>query len=96
MHPALTQVVSHLSYDDRLVADPCAAERTSHGVAPGVVTELVPHDLNRAASPEEVDAVAGSSPTSSDARWTDPHDRPAPGPARSKPTSWWWPRSTPR
>lgn len=80
MHPTLTEVVSELAYDGRLAADACAAERTLAGVAPGVITELVPHDLNRAASPEEVEAVAALVADLIGRTWTDPHHRTHPEP----------------
>jgi uncharacterized protein len=80
MHPALTEVVSELAYDGRLAADGCTAERTLDGVPPGVITDLVPHDLNRAASPEEVEVVATLVADLVGRTWTDPNDRAHPEP----------------
>lgn len=57
MRPELAAVSSHLSYDDRLEADPCTAKRTLAGIEPGLHTVLVDHDLNRSASIEEARTV---------------------------------------
>ncbi|MBT1004095.1 TM0106 family RecB-like putative nuclease [Paenarthrobacter sp. DKR-5] len=57
MHPVLAAAVSHLSYDDRLSADPCTAERRLSGVAPGVHCLWVEHRGNATSSPEEARAV---------------------------------------
>ncbi|MBI5160049.1 MAG: TM0106 family RecB-like putative nuclease [Micrococcales bacterium] len=43
MSPELTAVVSHLSYEDRLAAHPCTAERLLEGVAPGLHPIPVEH-----------------------------------------------------
>ncbi|MCU1371640.1 MAG: putative nuclease (RecB family) [Ilumatobacteraceae bacterium] len=53
MRPELAAVSSHLSYDDRLDADPSTAKRTIEGIEPGLHTVLVAHDSNRTASIEE-------------------------------------------
>lgn len=57
MRPELAAVSSHLSYDDRLEADPCTAKRTLEGIEPGLHTVLVEHDSNRSASIEEARTV---------------------------------------
>jgi uncharacterized protein len=79
MRPELTAVVSRLSYDHRLVADPCTSARTLERVAPGVRTVLVDHQGNRAASPEEVDRIVALVEDLLGRAWTDPHDRSRPG-----------------
>lgn len=57
MRPELAEVSSHLSYDDRLDADPRTAKRTLEGIEPGLHTVLVEHDSNRTASVEEARTV---------------------------------------
>lgn len=79
MRPELTAIVSHLAYDDRLLADRCTSDRTLEGIAPGLHTVLVDHQGNRAASPEEVDRIVELVEDLLGRTWTDPHDRDRPG-----------------
>ena len=72
-------MVSHLSYEDRLDADPCTADRTLDGVEPGLHTVLVAHQGNRAASNEEADEVVRLASQLLGRIWTDPHDPERPG-----------------
>jgi uncharacterized protein len=82
MRPELAAVSSHLSYDDRLEADPCTAKRTLAGIEPGLHTVLVDHDSNRSASIEEartvlrlvVDVVGRTWATEDGERPLDPSD----------------------
>lgn len=82
MRPELAAVSSHLSYDDRLDANPCTAKRTLEGIEPGLHTVLVEHDRNRTTSIEEartvlrlvVDAVGRSWVTEEGDRPLDPAD----------------------
>ncbi len=82
MRPELAEVSSHLSYDDRLDADPCTAKRILAGIEPGLHTVLVDHDSNRTASVEEartvlrlvVDAVGRTWTTEDGDRPLDPAD----------------------
>ncbi len=74
MRPELTEVVSRLSYDGHLGADPCTEDRRLEGVEPGVRTVLVPHVENRGSSPEEVDAVLSLVEDLIGRPWHDPHD----------------------
>lgn len=80
MRPELTEVVSHLAYDDRLEADACTSSRTLEGVEPGVRTVLVAHEGNRAASGEEAAEVVRLARDLVGRTWTDPSDRARPGP----------------
>ncbi|MGN6694452.1 MAG: TM0106 family RecB-like putative nuclease [Aquihabitans sp.] len=82
MRPELAAVCSHLSYDDRLEADPCTAKRTLAGIEPGLHTVLVDHDSDRSASIEEartvlrlvVDVVGRTWATEDGERPLDPSD----------------------
>lgn len=82
MRPELTGVVSHLSYDGRLDADPCTAHRVLDGVEPGVHTVLVDHREHRASSEEECDAIVELVRDLVGRTWHDPHhdERPHPRP----------------
>ncbi|MDT0166944.1 TM0106 family RecB-like putative nuclease [Actinotalea sp. AC32] len=79
MHPALTSVVSTLSYDGRLTAMPLTADRWLEGVEPGVHCVLLDHEGNAVASPEEADEVVAQVDRLVGRRWVDPaagEDRP--------------------
>ncbi len=79
MHPALCAVVSRLSYDGRLAAEPCTAERRLDGVAPGVRVLRVAHTGRSVMSPEEAEVVVEQVRDLVGRRWTDPAagiDRP--------------------
>jgi uncharacterized protein len=79
MRPEVCAVVSHLSYDDRLTSDRCTAQRVLDGVPPGIVTHLVDHRANRAASNEEADHIVELVGDLLGRTWTDPFDRLGPG-----------------
>lgn len=72
MHPALTAVVSHLAYDDRLSAVPAAAARRLEGVAPGIGQVLVPHEGNAVMSLEEAAEVLRQIRGVLGRTWSDP------------------------
>uniref|UniRef100_UPI002028C6AD TM0106 family RecB-like putative nuclease n=1 Tax=Actinotalea sp. C106 TaxID=2908644 RepID=UPI002028C6AD len=79
MHPALCAAVSRLAYEGRLGSEPRTAQRSLEGVEPGVRTELVPHQGNAIASPEEAQAVVRLTRDLVGRRWQDPAadvDRP--------------------
>ncbi|MBO9553610.1 TM0106 family RecB-like putative nuclease [Cellulomonas sp.] len=79
MHPALTEAVSRLSYEDRLTSVEHTARRSLEGVAPGVRTVLVDHEGHSVASPTEAAAVLGTVRDLVGRRWQDPRagvDRP--------------------
>ncbi len=75
MRPEVCEVVSHLSYDDRLHSDPCTSERVLAGVEPGVHTVLVDHQGNRAASNEEAARIVELVEDLLGRAWTDPFAR---------------------
>ncbi|MGV9194322.1 TM0106 family RecB-like putative nuclease [Microbacterium sp. MC2] len=57
MRPEVAEPVSHLSYEGRLAAHPCTAERTLEHVPPGVVPVPLTHSGNATQSPEEAAVV---------------------------------------
>ncbi|MFI7586848.1 TM0106 family RecB-like putative nuclease [Spongisporangium articulatum] len=57
MHPALAERVSALSYEGRLSAHPCTAERRLEGVEPGLQVVRLEHTQRGSESPEEADEV---------------------------------------
>ena len=57
MHPALTAVVSHLSYEDALHAHPSASARELSGIEPGLHAVPVVHAGNATESPAEAERV---------------------------------------
>ncbi len=57
MRPEVAEPVSHLSYEGRLAAHPCTAERTLEGVTAGVVPVPLTHSGNATQSPEEAAVV---------------------------------------
>ncbi|MFN8018441.1 MAG: TM0106 family RecB-like putative nuclease [Acidimicrobiales bacterium] len=75
MRPELCEVVSRLSYEGRLAADPCTEARHLEGVVPGIRTILVGHDGNRAASSQEATEVVRLVEELLGRTWTDPHER---------------------
>lgn len=77
MHPALTDVVSRLSYAGRLSAVELTAQRSLDGVQPGVACVLVPHEGNVVASVEEAAEVVAQVRSLLGRRWVDPDEDPA-------------------
>ena len=71
MHPALTDVVSELSYAGELEAHASTSERTLEGVEPGLHAVAVVHEGNRSASAEEAAAVVRIVQDLSGSTWTD-------------------------
>ncbi|GGB82185.1 nuclease [Knoellia flava TL1] len=60
MHPALTEPVSRLAYEGRLLShEDRTAKRTLEGVEPGLHVRLVEHRDRAQWSPEEADVVVG-------------------------------------
>ena len=78
MHPALTEVVSRLSYDDALVAHTSTSARHLDGVEPGLHPVSIAHDGNATASQEEADAVLALARSLIGAAWTDGEAAPRP------------------
>ena len=78
MHPSLCEAVSRLSYDGRLTAMPCTAERSLAGVEPGVTIVRVPHSGNAVASIEEAAEVVAQTRAVVGKRWQDPAANDAP------------------
>ncbi|WP_431247709.1 TM0106 family RecB-like putative nuclease [Leifsonia xyli] len=72
MHPALAAAVSRLSYEGKLRAHECAAERELRGVVPGVHPVPVLHVGNSTASPEEAEAVVDIVRDLIGRSWSDP------------------------
>lgn len=58
MHPALTEKVSVLQYEGKLVSHPSTSERMLEGVLPGVIPVTVSHQENTTSSPEEAKQIA--------------------------------------
>lgn len=79
LHPALCEAVSHLSYEDRLLAVPHTAERSLDGVDPGVRTIVVDHVGNAVSSPEEAAVVVDQVRDLLGRAWTDGTTRPLTG-----------------
>lgn len=79
MHPALCAAVSHLSYEDRLVAVPHTADRSLDGVAPGLRTVVVDHVGNAVSSPQEAAVVVEQVRDLLGRAWTDGTTRPLTG-----------------
>ena len=77
MHPALTEVVSRLSYAGRLSAVDRTARRSLDGVQPGVACVLVRHEGNVVASAEEATEVVAQVRSLLGRRWVDPDEDPA-------------------
>lgn len=71
MHPALTAVVSRLSYERRLTSHECVLDRSLDGVAPGVHPVVVGHADNTVRSDEEVDTVVELVMAHLGLRWSD-------------------------
>ncbi len=71
MHPALTEVVSRLSYARRLESHDCVLDRRLAGVVPGVHPVVVQHSGNTVRSDEEVRAVVDLVARHIGAQWTD-------------------------
>jgi predicted RecB family nuclease len=71
MHPAVCQVVSALSYDNRLQPDPMTARRRLDGHAPGLRTLCVEHTDNDTASTEEAQCIADEIRGLIGTPWTD-------------------------
>ncbi|HWJ85836.1 MAG TPA: C-terminal helicase domain-containing protein, partial [Cellulomonas sp.] len=72
MHPALTAVVSRLSYEDRLDSVPQTADRDLEGVAPGVRVLLVDHEGDAVSSTAEAAVVVEQVRAVVGRRWQDP------------------------
>ncbi|MFQ6171721.1 TM0106 family RecB-like putative nuclease [Oryzobacter sp. R7] len=76
MHPALTEVVSRLSYAGRLRSEErVTAARSLDGVDPGLHVRLVDHHDNSTWSPEEADAVLGLVLDLLGRTWHDPSEK---------------------
>lgn len=72
MHPALAASVSRLSYEGKLRAHACAAERELGGIVPGVHPVPVLHVGNSTASPEEAETVVELVRDVVGRSWSDP------------------------
>jgi uncharacterized protein len=80
MHPALTEVVSHLSYAGRLGShEAVTTARTLAGVEPGLHVRLVDHHDNSTWSVEEADAVVALVRGLLGREWHDPQEKDAGG-----------------
>lgn len=74
MHPALTQVVSHLQYEDKLKAAPVTSLRRLANVQPGIKPVSVEHSGNVTSSEEETRAVVECIRDLLGTAWTDVRD----------------------
>ena len=80
MHPALTESVSRLAYDDRLRSKTSVTgARTLAGVTSGLHVRLVDHRDNSTWSPEEAEVVRDLVTELLHRRWDDPAARAADG-----------------
>jgi predicted RecB family nuclease len=72
LHPALSAVVSRLSYEGRLGSHASAGERRLEGVEPGLHPLPVAHDGDATESLAEADAVVALVARLLGSRWSDP------------------------
>lgn len=77
MHPALSAVVSRLSYEGALTSHPCAAERRLAGIEPGLHPVPVAHDGDATSSLDEAHAVLRLVREHLGLAWLDPTSAPA-------------------
>ncbi|MDR6906311.1 uncharacterized protein J2X63_001997 [Agromyces sp. 3263] len=82
MHPAVSDPVSHLSYDGALHSHAVASMRSLEGVAPGLTAVPVEHAGNATESPEEAAVVVGLVRELIGRPWVDASDAVAAAAAR--------------